>query len=172
MFHALQKLWRLFNFGLFIFALIGPWGRLMGDLAIGGGLVLFYIFLACYYLLFLFTNLAMIWGLILALLHSSFVALSAYYWFINLKRILNTDNAWWHFKFDIPLVLCAIALALDAIFRIYYDPYRNDFWVLRYYWGYWLMLLCIGSCIVLEVIGHLTEHIYGESQDAKKPYNG
>jgi hypothetical protein len=135
----LEPVWRLFNLGLFVAALLGPWGSLVGKMVTGAEALRFVVLSslmpstfslsAIYYFLFVIGLLA--------------------YWAVNIILIFRKLPAHAE-KWLLALIMMnAVLLLLDMAIHTFFS--YIPFWRLEYYWGYWFLLLSFSSALALEL---------------------
>ncbi len=148
-----EIVWRALNLMVFAAAFVGPWGTIFGDIVYGVHMVgvSFSFFVQWAF----GSDIPGFWASFGLYYCFGWIWLGAY-WFVNGVRALGKNKAWRKHWFSIPLVISTAFLLFDMFPRIFRDHY-NRFWWPSLYWGYWLLLLSIGSSIVLETVGYLAD---------------
>jgi hypothetical protein len=149
----IEKVWRLSNAVVFAVAFLGPWGPVFGDVVHGGPWVGFAF--ATVTELVRGDSVPKAWA-DWALYYSFGWIWIGVYWPIGFARTFSKNRIWKKLWLDIPLGIGTLFLLSDLLPRLSYGP---RLWWFEVYWGYWLLLLSMGSSILLEIVSHLVDRV-------------
>jgi hypothetical protein len=150
-----ETTWRWLNMALFVIAFSGPWGTIFGDTIYGTDMVRASVHFVMAWLSGAQTSDFWVgFGLYYCF---GWVCFSAH-WAISIFRTFGRAPFNRKHWLRVPLVVSTAFLLLDMLPRIFRNYYHR-FWWPDLYWGYWLLLLSIGSSLTLELTSFITNGI-------------